>query len=109
MTGFIYALLLTIVVEGIVMLALTRKWRWAYYNFLCNIVTNPLLNLAVMLIFRITQNYGVYYVCVAVGEVLVLVTEAELYHAMTDEKRGRCYLRSLVTNACSFGLGQLIM
>lgn len=102
----LFALAVTIVIEGIVMLGLTRTMRWVYYNLLCNMVTNPVLNLAVTIILRITGGgRPAYWACVVIGEAAVVVSEAELYHVMTGEKRGKCYLRSFVTNGISYGCG----
>lgn len=117
--GLFYALFLTLVIESLVMLALTRSKKWVYYNLLCNLVTNPTLNILLIVIAKITDNFYewifesdfniIYYICVAIGEVLVVIGEAHLYRAMTGETRGKCYIRSLVTNGASFFIGLLLM
>lgn len=132
-TNFLLALALTVVIEGLVMLVMTRSLQWVRYNLYCNIVTNPLLQVIVriiLLFYRLDYGYiykpgsktglaaavglvfGTYFkgdlgytAIVLVGELIVLFAEALLYRAMTGEKFGRCFVRSLVTNALSFIAG----
>lgn len=107
--SLLYALFLTIVIEGLVMLALTGSKKWVYYNLLVNLVTNPLLNIALGILWLFSSNRVLYRVAVAIGEVAIFVGEAVLYRAMTGELRKKCYIRSIVTNGLSFLLGLLIM
>lgn len=106
--NIIYALLFTVVIEGIVMLLLTRSGRWVYCSILCNLVTNPVINLVLMLIRRSSGSDALYLTATAVGEVLVLIAEAHLYRFMTGAARRRCYLLSAVTNLVSFTAGLVL-
>ena len=102
----IYALIITIVVEGLAMFVLTRSMKWVRFNLYCNMVTNPLLNLGLYaLIYFGRRNW--YDAATVIGEVLVLVSEAVLYRLMTSEKYSRCFIRSFITNALSLALGSI--
>lgn len=105
----IYALVLTLCIEAPVMLVVTRSKKWVYYNVLCNLLTNPLLNIVLTIVWRISRDMGVYHTFVAIGEVLVLFGEAALYRAMTGESLKKCGLCSLITNGASFLLGLIII
>jgi hypothetical protein len=47
---FLVNLLLTILIEGSLTAIIFRRRDYVYYSFLCNILTNPALNL-ILLIF----------------------------------------------------------
>lgn len=98
------ALLTTVVIEGAVMLALTRNWNWVRQNLYCNLVTNPLLNLTLVLL----RPAQFRWLLIAVLELAVLFGEAGLYRAMSGTRFRRCLLYSFVTNAASFAAGFLI-
>lgn len=107
--SLLYALFLTIIIEGLVMLTLARSKKWVYYNLLVNLVTNPLLNLALTVFRRVYRDEYQYWIAVAIGEIIVFNVEAALYRAMTGETWKKCYIRSIVTNGLSFLIGLLIM
>lgn len=102
----LYVLILTIIIEGIVMLIMTRSKKWVYYNLLCNMLTNPLLNLS-LFAMSLTLGKNAYYITLVIGEIIVLFGEAWLYNLMTSEKFKVCFIRSLVTNCCSLLIGML--
>lgn len=103
----LYALVLTILIEGAVMFMLTKSKKWMYYNFLCNMLTNPMLNYVLLLIALYTANRELYNAVIAIGEILVLFGEAYLYKLMTKENYKHCFFRSLITNGASFVIGLL--
>lgn len=49
---FLVNLTLTIFIEGLVIVLLFRRLRFVYYSFLCNIITNPALNLILLAIIQ---------------------------------------------------------
>lgn len=103
-----YALLVTLVIEAPVMFALSRSENWVFCNILCNLVTNPILNITLLLVLKYTGKSTIYTLCVVIGELLVLFSEMLLYRAMTGEGWGKCFTRSLITNGMSFGIGLLL-
>lgn len=105
----LYALLLTIFIEAIAMFALTRSSSWVFYNLLCNLVTNPTLNVILFLLLIFYVPTTIYYAGVIIGEILVLFAETLLYKLLTTSGYRTCFLRSLITNLCSFLFGLLLL
>ena len=107
MKSLISALILTIFIEGIVMLIMTRSWKWLFFNNLVNALTNPVLNLTLMWAVFFGAGRPLRITILLAGEVLVFVTEAFIYRLLTEEEAGKCRKRSLVTNLASFCAGIL--
>ena len=57
---FLFNLFLTILVEGVVTALLFRRLEFVYYSLLCNILTNPALNLVLLFVthFMGAAYYG---------------------------------------------------
>lgn len=119
----IFALILTIAVEAIVMWLLTKSKEWCKYNVYCNMVTNPLLNIFVFLFVRISafiRTGGIflfyfsnndlydYYLPMVIGEIFVVIAEMKIYELLTKEKRSLCFKYSLITNLVTAILGVII-
>jgi len=102
------ALILTVVIEGAVTLILTRSKRFLLFNYWCNCLTNPLLNLALWFIRRETGDSA--YWAVAIGEIMVLLSEYLLYYIIDGKKlpRRKYFRLSLITNGASFGIGEIL-
>ena len=79
-----------------------------YYNLLCNMLTNPLLNLSLYGASRLGAGHGVIMIMIAIGEICVVFSECGLYRLMSQESRGFCFMLSLITNAVSYLTGVLI-
>jgi len=97
------ALLLTIAAEGILMYLWSRRRDWTYYSFLCNCMTNPVVNVALLGIYNFTE-LG-YYGPLAVLEILAWLAEALVYMRLCDFSQGKALAVSLVLNLLSFGAG----
>ncbi len=108
LSNLAYALLLTIVIEAAVALIFTRKRRYVLYSYLCNVLTNPALNLILYGVRCVTGDAA--YWAVALLEIAVLFAECAIYRRLDARRRSvRWYfLLSLVTNAASFGTGELV-
>lgn len=100
------ALLLTIAAEGAAMYLWARRKDWTYYSFLCNCMTNPVVNAALLGIYNFTE-LG-YYGPLAVLEILAWLAEALVYMRLCDFSRGRALAVSLLLNVLSFGAGLVI-
>ena len=110
LSNLAYALTLTILIEGAVTLLITRSKRFLLFNYWCNCLTNPLLNLAAWFLLGQTSSGAAYWAFAAVGETLVLFSEYWLYGKFDgrQQPKRRYFLLSLVTNAASFAAGELI-
>lgn len=111
----IIALVLTILIEGPVMLKLTSDKEWVKYNLYCNLVTNPILNVILALLREVVPYRSqvqkmllTYYLPLTVLEVVVVFVEAWFYTLMTNETKKECFRRSLITNGVSAGVGIIV-
>ncbi len=85
-----------------------RARRMVYYNLLCNMLTNPVLNLTLFGAAWLGAGRGLINVLIAVGEICVVASEYGLYRLMSQESRRLCLAVSLITNIASFLAGLLI-
>ena len=85
-----------------------RARRMVYYNLLCNMLTNPLLNLSLFGAAWLGASHGLINMLIAVGEICVVASEYGLYRLMSRESRRLCLAVSLITNIASFLTGLLI-
>ena len=103
-------LVLTVLIEGVLVLIFARRGRTLYHSVLVNMLTNPLVNLFLIswstFVFLPTDPY--YYIITAVLEIAVVVTEWILYYKMGDFTIKKAFFASLGLNAASFSLGFLI-
>lgn len=102
--SLLIALLLTVLIEGIVVLCLTRSFEWVKFNLYCNLVTNPLLNIVLWVLLpalRVSTGIGV----MVAGEIIVVLTETLLYKFMTKAHWNHCALVSLISNLISVLVG----
>jgi len=99
------ALPLTILFESIVVLFMTRSWEWVKHNTICNLITNPSLNLFLIAEGFLFRNRFIYDICLISGEITVLFAEMFLYRAMTFGSKKQCFILSLITNLVSFFSG----
>ena len=103
----IKTLLFTCIIEGIAILLIERKFIYVKYNSICNFVTNPILNIVILLLVNLI-SIRYYYAFVLVGEMIVIATETWLYGLMTNLSFNRRVVISVVTNFISYFLGMLL-
>ncbi len=101
------ALLLTCAVESAVLIFCRPRKLWLTLGLLCNIATNPLLNVLRLGASVMLSPQGLYVLTLLL-EIAVVFAEAGLYCMGTGERFGTCFLRSLVCNALSLGTGLLL-
>ncbi len=97
------ALAFTIIIEGIVVVLITRKANTLLVSVACNLLTNPLIN--ILLIVVSIYEMKLYYPLMAVFEILVVIAEYFIYRVATDESKKRCVIMSVVANVLSFAIG----
>lgn len=76
---------------------------------LINLLTNPALNAALMIIFTLTQNYAVYLIVVIIGEIAVFLGEGLLIGFLCDLPPKKSIIISTTINAASLILGSAIL
>lgn len=105
---FVRNLVLTVLIEGAAVGVIFRRWKEVYYSLLCNLLTNPALNLLIILLvsgFKLP-----YWPVVAVLEITAVVVEAVVYLLLCDGlTRLKAALLSLGLNGLSFAVGTLLV
>ena len=97
-------LALTVLVEGAVVGLIFRNRKVIYYSFLCNLLTNPALNL---IIFAVLAAFGekYYYAALIPLEISVVFIEAYIYRVLGNFTFKKAFLTSFIANAVSCGIG----
>ncbi len=101
------AFLLTVIIEGALILLITRRLKPLYYCFLCNLMTNPVLN-AVSAVIYSCFGRTAYCAALAALELCAVFAEAAAYRALSGISMKKALLLSLLLNAASFAAGLLI-
>ena len=97
-------LCLTVIAEGLIMLLLSRSWRFVYYSLLVNLLTNPALN--VLLIAAASLLGASAYIPALIAlELLAVVAEALVYRKLCSYSIQKAFAFSALLNAASFALG----
>jgi len=101
----IFALALTILIEcGLSLIFRSRELT--YCVLLCNLLTNPLLNLLLILYLAFIGR-ELYFVVMGILELAVVAVEALVIKHMTDRHISKALGLSLLFNSASFGAGLL--
>ncbi|MBP7402839.1 MAG: hypothetical protein KBA30_09505 [Clostridia bacterium] len=88
------------------MLALFRRWDFVYYSLLGNLLTNPALNLLLLLAVRMA-GAAAYWPALAVLEAGAVTVEAVVLRMLCGFSPCRALIVSLMLNVLSFGAGRL--
>lgn len=96
-------LALSIGIEGALAYAFTRLPTAVYASALCNLLTNPLLNVLLFAVLRFFP--AAYWGALVALELAVIAGEASLYRMLTGMRPGRAALLSVALNAVSYGVG----
>ena len=105
--GFLRALLLTLLIEGAAISLIFKSKKYVYYSILCNLLTNPALNLILWAAVRV---FGIdaYYPTLFMAEVTVVVVEAIMYRYICGFGIRKAVLLSAFLNILSFMVGIII-
>ena len=98
------AFALTAAIEGAIVFALFRKPLYVYYSLLWNLLTNPAMNLCLILAVYYLGR-AAYLPAAIVGEICVVVVEAVVIRLLLDLPLKKTFLLSLILNAASLLLG----
>lgn len=103
---FLGNLAATIIIEGTLIALLFRRRDFVYYSFLCNLLTNPAVNLLLALV---TTYLGTefYYPALILLEVSAVLIEAYVYRTLCGFKTIKALCVSALANTISFGAGFL--
>ena len=101
------ALALTIAIECGLSLAFRSK-RLSYAVLLGNLLTNPALNLALLLYVNLIGSFG-YLILLAALELVAIGVEAFAIRLMTEKTWPKAIGLSTLFNAVSFAAGLIIL
>ena len=104
---FLWAFLLTVATEGTAILIILRRKKYVYYSLLCNMLTNPALNLLMLISVRLF-GIKVYYPILAVLELAVVFVEAAVYNYICRFGMRKSLRLSAFLNALSLSCGILL-
>lgn len=104
----IRCLLLTIVIELIVALILSVRDKKDIINIiLVNVITNPVVVMTQTLLY-VKFGSSIELIGIIILEILVVLVEGLIYKKVLDFKKINPLLLSLLLNASSFFIGELI-
>lgn len=96
----------TVLVEGAIVALWFRRRDYVYYSFLCNLLTNPALNLALIAIVR-HCGIGCYTAALIALELMAVLAEAWVMKLLCRFRPAKAVLVSLAVNAASLAAGML--
>ena len=104
---FFINLLITVLIEGLLIFILTKKKKFFYYSFLCNILTNPAMNLLLIISVKIL---GCEFYCFSLFllELYVVTIEAIVYQLLCKWNTARTIIISTTLNSVSCLCGIII-
>ena len=91
------ALGMTLLIEGIVVLGFDPQKKWFGASVVCNIITNPLVNIILSQLYG-HRGYALVFLLLEAG---VVIAEAFLYNRLFRHSLGICFVASLIANAVS--------
>ncbi len=112
MNRFIVALALTCaltcIAEVVPLLFIKNRWSLVRTSLLCNVVTNPVLNVVVAMVLVGTNNYTAYYLVLALLEITVVFVEGLYYRHFVGIEYKKAFLVSLIANVFSYLVGAIV-
>lgn len=106
--SYLYALLLTVIIELIVGIILKVINRRDLLNIvLVNVLTNPILNIIIDY-FLFAYGYKARLISLLVMEILIIILEGIIYKKVLVYNRINLFALSLILNLSSYFLGNMI-
>ena len=116
LSPYVFALILTLIIEGILCWLLLRDKAWLKFVCLVNLFTNPLINALYTMLYWLLARQGLSDTAplFLLGlEVLVWISEAWLFYRYSDKQKPlssiyKALLFSFVLNAATYLSGLLL-
>ena len=105
----IVALLLTLIIEIPIGALIINSKSAIIPLFLINLLTNPAINVILMILFSLTESYAVYLTALIIGEIAVFVGEGILIRILCDIPQRESMVITIVTNSASLVLGSSLL
>ena len=100
-------LLSTCFIEMVPHFFLKKRLLWIKTGLLCNVATNPFVNILLILMSIIFKNHELIIVTTILLELIVVFVEMMLYNLILNERLSKCLLVSAMCNLLSFTIGLL--
>lgn len=84
------------------------KRKWISTSIICNVITNPIINILMILLSLVIFNNVLLCVLLILSEIAIIVFEAFLYYNIMDASVKKCAIVSTVCNFISFTLGIIL-
>ena len=96
---------LTILLESIPVLFVRDRKEWWKASVVCNIVTNPIANVMMLLASALLPSRDWDIPFLLALEITIFFLETFFYHRMLSRSYPACFAFSLAANLISFGFG----
>lgn len=121
LSPYLFALILTLIIEGALCLLIKRSTDWLKFTCLVNLLTNPLINFIYSIVYYSFGNLGLIgaapYILILL-EIAVWLSESWLFYRFAfiqnnEQNKSvssiyKVLLFSLALNAVSYGTGLLL-
>ena len=97
--------LLTCIAEMIPLLFLKKRKKWIKTSLLCNVITNPIVNLLFYILANFIESEADIIAVIVVLEIAVILFEAFIFYNVMEESAKKCVIVSIVINTFSFLFG----
>lgn len=98
----------TCLIEIVPLLFFKNAKKWIKTSLLCNVITNPIINLVLALLTLVVTNEVLFIAIAIIMEIAVIVFETFIFYTVTDESLKKCIMVSVLINLCSFAIGLLL-
>lgn len=105
--NFVLCLVVTIIVEGIVIFIKYGRKDYVYYSLLCNVLTNPILNLLLCVLVLVLGS-EIYMIALMILEIIVVIVEAYVYKILCHFLDKEALKVSLLLNISSYLIGLIV-
>ena len=105
--GILRVFLLTLLIEGVAIFFVFLRKKYVYYSVLCNLLTNPTLNL-LLSISVIFFGARAYYPVLIAAEIAIIFIEAGVYNYICGFGMKKAVMVSAFLNILSFTAGLLL-
>lgn len=96
--------IITVITEGTTMALLFRNRKFVYYSFLGNLLTNPALNLIMLIVYLLADTPWLY-ISLALLESAAVLIEAHVYRLLCGFKIAKAFGVSALLNVVSLAAG----
>ncbi len=99
--------IVTVFIEGLLIIIIKRDIKYLYYSVLCNMFTQPVLDLLSITVFP-KHEFGIALCLYLLFEIIAIVAEAYIYEKLTAMTFFKSLRLSFTLNLASCVLGLIL-